>query len=246
MVVMVLVCLVNCISFSIISLHQECCPYMLLQNNWWNQVSPFWHDTDNGIKISIHIILRSRHNPRTDHGTMLIDDLPQNFHMAHGINMNDVIYHYEWKCQSAWQLHQLFEVCDIIVISYDIILCYGIGMQSQLCDLRDVTKCSTVPYKNTPPSAILTADINNHPTSGEPRIFSQLHPPLVINEHKHPFGIKNPKFQCYLNSVLQLIFLIFRKTSYTSPFNSSTDGVLLKCFLKTAHTAWSSKDVDAL
>ena len=144
MVVMVLVCLVNCISFSIISLHQECCPYMLLQNNWWNQVSPFWHDTDNGIKISIHIIPRSRHNPRTDHGTMLIDDLPQNFQMAHGINMNDVIYHYEWKCQSAWQLHPVFEVCDTIVISYDIILCYGIGMQSQLFERCHQVFCSTL------------------------------------------------------------------------------------------------------
>ena len=119
-------------------------------------------------------------------------------------------------------------------------------MECKVNYLRDATKCSAVPYKNTPPSEILTADINNHPTSGEPRIFSQLHPPPVIKEHKHPFGIKNPKFQCYLNSVLQLIFFIFRKTSYTSPFNSSTDGVLLKCFLKTAHTAWSSKDVDTL
>ena len=26
---------------------------------------------------------------------------------------------------------------------------------------------------------------------------SQLHPPLLMNEHKHPFGIKNPKFQCF-------------------------------------------------
>ena len=58
--------------------------------------------------------------------------------------------------------------------------------------------------------------------------------------------LKNPKFQCFLNSVLQLIFSIFRNNSYTSPFNSSTDGTLLKCLLQTAHNACNSKDVDAL
>ena len=34
----------------------------------------------------------------------------------------------------------------------------------------------------------------------DPSLFiriSQLHPPLLINEHKHPFGIMNPKFQCF-------------------------------------------------
>ena len=96
-------------------------PYMLLRNNWWNQVSPFWHDIDIGITNSIHIVLRSRHNSRAGHDTMLIDDSPQNFRMAHGISMDDVIYHYEWKCQSAWQLHQVFDVCDKIVISNDLI-----------------------------------------------------------------------------------------------------------------------------
>ena len=78
------------------------------------------------------------------------------------------------------------------------------------------------------------------------RIFSQLHPPLLINEHKRPFGITNLKFQFFLNSVLQLIFSIFRNNSYTSPFNSSTEGTLLKCLFHTAHNACHSKDVDAL
>ena len=53
-------------------------------------------------------------------------------------------------------------------------------------------------------------------------------------------------FQCFFNSVLQLIFSIFRNNSYTSPFNSSTEGTLLKCMLQTAHNACNSKDVDAL
>ena len=50
----------------------------------------------------------------------------------------------------------------------------------------------------------------------------------------------------FFNSVLQLIFSIFRNNSYTSPFNSSTEGTLLKCLLQTAHNACNSKDVDAL
>ena len=104
MLIVVLACFACCISFNIISLNLECYPYMLLLNNLWNQVSPFGHDTDNGIINCIYIVLRSRHNPRTGHATILIDDWPENFQMAHGINMNDVIYHYEWKCQSAWQL----------------------------------------------------------------------------------------------------------------------------------------------
>ena len=78
------------------------------------------------------------------------------------------------------------------------------------------------------------------------RVFIQSHPLPLIIEHKHPFGLKNPKFQCFFNSVLQLIFSIFRNNSYTSPFNSSTEGTLLKCLLQTAHNACNSKDVDAL
>ena len=83
-------------------------------------------------------------------------------------------------------------------------------------------------------------------TSGDTRIFSQSHPLPLITEHTHPFGLKNPKFQCFFNSVLQLIFSIFRNYSYTSPLNSSTEGTLLKCMLQTAYNACNSKDVDAL
>ena len=50
----------------------------------------------------------------------------------------------------------------------------------------------------------------------------------------------------FFNSVLQLIFSIFLNNSYTSPFNFSTEGTLLKCILHTAHNARHSKDVDAL
>ena len=50
----------------------------------------------------------------------------------------------------------------------------------------------------------------------------------------------------FFNSVLQLIFSIFRNNSYTYPFNSSTEGTLLKCLFHTAHNARHSEDVDAL
>ena len=133
MFVVVLACFASCTSFNIISLHQECCLICCYEIIDGIGLLRFGHDTDNRITSSIHIVLRSRHNPRAGNGTMLIDDSPQNLQMAHDISWDDVIYHYEWKCQSAWQSHQVFDVCDKIVFSYNLILGYGIGMQSHLC-----------------------------------------------------------------------------------------------------------------
>ena len=113
------------------------------------------------------------------------------------------------------------------------------------CSLSDVAECSIILDKNSPPSEFLS-DCNTVYTSGDTRIFSQSHPLPLITEHTHPFGLNNPKFQCFTNSVLQLIFSIFRNYSYTSHLNSSTEGTLLKCMLQTAHNACNSKDVDAL
>ena len=110
--------------------------------------------------------------------------------------------------------------------------------------LSDVAECSIILDKNTPPRNFYLIAIPF--TRQETRIFSQSHPLPLINEHKHPFGLKNPKCQCFLNSVLQSMFSIFRNNSYTSLFNSSTEGTLLKCMLETAHNACNSKDVDAL
>ena len=39
---------------------------------------------------------------------------------------------------SAWQLHKVFEVCDTIAIYYDLILCYNIGMESQIFKTIDI------------------------------------------------------------------------------------------------------------
>ena len=113
------------------------------------------------------------------------------------------------------------------------------------CSLSYVAECSIILDKNSPSSEFLP-DCNTVYTSGDTRIFSQSHPLPLITEHTHPFGLKNPKFQCFLNSVLQLIFSIFRNYSYTSPLNSSTEDTLLKCMLQTAQNACNSKDVDAL
>ena len=44
------------------------------------------------------------------------------------------------------------------------------------------------------------------------------------------------------------MFLILLRLVFSTPppFNSSTEGALLKCILETAHNACNSKDVDAL
>ena len=65
------------------------------------------------------------------------------------------------------------------------------------CSLSDVAECSIILDKNTPPSEFLP-DCNTVYTSGDTRIFSQSHPLPLITEHAHPFGLKNPKFQCFL------------------------------------------------
>ena len=61
-----------------------------------------------------------------------------------------------------------------------------------------------------------------------------------------PLYHKKTQIHFVFNSVLQLIFSNFRKNSYTSPFNSSTEGTFLKCLFHTAHNVRHSKDVDAL
>ena len=65
--------------------------------------------------------------------------------------------------------------------------------ENNSCSLSDVAECSRTLDKNTPPSGFLR-DSNTGHMSGDTRIFSQLHLPLLKNEHNHHFGIKNPKF----------------------------------------------------
>ena len=77
-------------------------------------------------------------------------------------------------------------------------------------------------------------------TGDGPRNF-----PLILQSPGPLFTTKTPNFQCFLNSVLQLMFSMFRNNSYTSPFNYSTEGTLIKCIFHAAHNA-KSKDVDAV
>ena len=70
--------------------------------------------------------------------------------------------------------------------------------------------------------------------------------PFILNKHIHPFGIINPKNHCYINFVIQLLFLILRTVSHNFQFISSTGGSISKFLSEIAHSACSSKDVDAL
>ena len=113
--------------------------------------------------------------------------------------------------------------------------------------LKDIAKFSTIPCENISPSVFFGDEIlNNTYVSRDFRTSCQLVPPLVINKHIHPFGMCNPKHQCYLNSVIQTFLIILRIFSHNLKFNSSTEGFLSKCLFETAHSVSNSLDVDTL
>ena len=67
-------------------------------------------------------------------------------------------------------------------------------------------KCSTIPCENIPPSVFLGDDnLNNIHMSKDSWTSCQLVLPFIINKHIQPFGICNPKYQCYFNSVIQTL-----------------------------------------
>ena len=64
--------------------------------------------------------------------------------------------------------------------------------------VQDVTdRPGVLSYIQTDTPSEFLPDSNTVYTSGVTRIFSQSHPLPLINKHKHPFGLKNPKFQCF-------------------------------------------------
>ena len=67
-----------------------------------------------------------------------------------------------------------------------------------------------------------------------------------MNKHTHPFGIRNPRYQYYLNSMIKLHLSILKTISHDFQFNSSTEVSLSKCLFETAHNASNSTDADAL
>ena len=111
--------------------------------------------------------------------------------------------------------------------------------------LRDIAKCSTLPYENIPPSGLL-GDENNTHVSRDTEASCHLVAPFILNIHIHPFGIINPKNRCYMNSVIQLLFSILRTIRHNFQFNSSTEGSISKFLFELARSASSSTDVDAL
>ena len=113
--------------------------------------------------------------------------------------------------------------------------------------LRDIVKCSTFPYENIPPSGILREEnLNKTYVSRDAEAFCHLIAPFILNKHIHPFGIINPKNHCDMNYVIQLLSSILRTICHNFQFNSSTEGSISKFLFETAHSAYSSTDVDAL
>ena len=77
--------------------------------------------------------------------------------------------------------------------------------------LKDIAKCSTLPYEIIPPSGLLgDENFNNTYVSRDTEASCHLVGPLILNKHIHPFGIGNPIYHCYMNSVIQLLFSILR------------------------------------
>ena len=113
--------------------------------------------------------------------------------------------------------------------------------------LKDIAKCSTLPYENIPPSGLFgDENLNDTYVSRNAEAPCHLVAPFILNKHIHPFGISNPKYHCYMTSVIQLLFSILRTISHNFQFNSSTEGSVSKFLFETAHSASSSTDVDAL
>ena len=105
--------------------------------------------------------------------------------------------------------------------------------------LKYITKRFTIPCENITPTLLLGDErLNNTYVTRDTRASYQLLPPFILNKHIHPFGICDPKYQRYLNSVIHLLLPILR--------TMSTRGSLSKCLFETAHGASSSTDMDAL
>ena len=120
-----------------------------------------------------------------------------------------------------------------------------IGSSSYI--LKDIAKCSTILCENIPILYFVeNENLNKTYVSRDSRTSCQLAPPFIINKHFHSFGTCNPKYQCYLTSVIQLLLPILRTISHNLQFNSSMEGSLTKCLFETAHSASNSTDVDAL
>ena len=84
-------------------------------------------------------------------------------------------------------------------------------LRSSSYSLKDIGKCSTIRCDYIPPSELLKDDnFNNTYVSRDAQASCRLVPHFVLYKHIHAFAISNPKYHCYMNSVIQLLFLIIR------------------------------------
>ena len=77
-------------------------------------------------------------------------------------------------------------------------------------NLKDILKCSTIPCENTPCCTFWRW--NDTYVSRNAQASCRLVPSYILHRHIHPFGISNPKFYCYINSVIQFFFRFWRQS----------------------------------
>ena len=119
--------------------------------------------------------------------------------------------------------------------------------RSRWYSLKDIAKYSTIPYENIPPLVLVgDGNLSNTYVSRNAKASCRLLPPVILNNHIHPFRVSSPKCHWYMKSVTQFLFLILRTISYNFQFNFSTEDSLSKCPFETSHCAYSSIDVNAL
>ena len=81
---------------------------------------------------------------------------------------------------------------------------------------------------------------NHHPSS-----YSMMTKTVRV-KHIHPFGIWDPKYLWYLNSVIQTLLPILITIRHEFQFISCMEGSLSNVLFGTAHSASNSTDVDVI
>ena len=71
-------------------------------------------------------------------------------------------------------------------------------------------------------------------------------PKLTSSSHVHPFGIKNPKYHCFVNAILQIIYSVLRSTRQTIYINNCVEGKISEFLFDTAHKIPSAQEMEIL
>ena len=102
-------------------------------------------------------------------------------------------------------------------------------------------------WKYTPSEFLDDENLNDNTyMSRDSQISCKLLPTFIMDKQTQLFGISNPKYHCYLSSVIQLFFPILRTNGINFLFNFRTEGSISICIFETTHSTSNSKDVDAL